>query len=245
MINPGTLKLAKFGLKTFSHSLYFTKNVSFDSAQINEASKKFQAWAQEVCKIFEIQLHVSGNPILKESGLLIGNHMSYLDIPVICSHDPINFVAKSEMMNWPIIGRVGHKIGTIFHDRKNPASKKSTAELIKNAIQFENKRVCVFPAGTTSLVGKAWKPGVFKLAHEIQCPVQFFSICYRPAQIVAYKSGSMLKHALQLNTQGPIDAFLHFSPVVKIHNPEADFKYWSNWNRTQIDSQLIKQTISF
>ena len=63
-------------------------------------------WLQRTCRrllrIFGISSLVSG-PI-PSSGLLVCNHLSYLDILVLAACSPIVFVAKQEVKHWPVFG---------------------------------------------------------------------------------------------------------------------------------------------
>jgi len=57
------------------------------------------------------------------SGLLVCNHLSYLDVLVLAALTPVLFVAKSEVRGWPILGWFARLGGTIFvqRDRRSPA----------------------------------------------------------------------------------------------------------------------------
>jgi 1-acyl-sn-glycerol-3-phosphate acyltransferase len=49
---------------------------------------------------------------------LVGNHLSYLDIPLLMQSSPnISFVAKEEVGRWPVIGAGAHALNTIFVKR--------------------------------------------------------------------------------------------------------------------------------
>src|SRR6516165_7769117 len=63
-------------------------------------------WLQYACRralrIFNVELHAAG-PI-PERGLLVSNHLSYVDILVLSALTPSIFVSKSEVRNWPVFG---------------------------------------------------------------------------------------------------------------------------------------------
>ena len=54
-------------------------------------------WCRVACWVLGINVHASGR--LPRSGLLVSNHLSYLDIIVISSLTPCVFVAKSDVAN--------------------------------------------------------------------------------------------------------------------------------------------------
>src|SRR6267143_693890 len=47
-------------------------------------------------------------------GLLVSNHLSYLDILVLGTLMPAVFVSKSEVMHWPVFGWFARMAGTLF-----------------------------------------------------------------------------------------------------------------------------------
>jgi 1-acyl-sn-glycerol-3-phosphate acyltransferase len=206
-----------------------------------QAHSIFQSWAQDLCRIFEIRIHLEGEALDSEAGLFVGNHASYLDIPVICSQMPMSFVAKAEMRKWPVVGKASLALGTIFHDRQNQASGKSTAEILKKAVGEEGKKVCVFPEGTTSLRGRPWKPGVFRVAQELQVPLQPFCIRYRPAHRAAFESPSMLLHCLNINNDGHLDVILTVGPKVLVKDPQKECTEWDSWNKELLHKSLKEQ----
>ena len=62
-------------------------------------------WLHRVCRrtlrLLNLSVHVDGE--LPGSGLLVCNHLSYLDIVVFGALAPCVFVAKVEVYSWPLI----------------------------------------------------------------------------------------------------------------------------------------------
>ena len=59
-------------------------------------------WSRRTLKVLNIHFHFTGVP--PRSGLLLSNHLGYLDVIVLASHQPAVFVAKHEVGKWPVIG---------------------------------------------------------------------------------------------------------------------------------------------
>ncbi|MGC6475949.1 MAG: lysophospholipid acyltransferase family protein [Parvibaculales bacterium] len=99
-------------------------------------------------KIASIKVRTHG-PRPKRGTLILSNHVSWLDILLIGSVMPVNFVAKADIAHWPLFGMLA-KIGrTIFIERE----KRSDAMNQRNALQkrlSEGERVVLFPEGSTS-----------------------------------------------------------------------------------------------
>src|SRR5713226_102692 len=72
-----------------------------------------RAWAASLTRTLNVQVTLTGSPASRASRgvLLIGNHVSWLDICVIASVTGATFVAKSEVARWPVIGRIATGFG--------------------------------------------------------------------------------------------------------------------------------------
>src|SRR5262249_10931227 len=64
-------------------------------------------WVQRTCirvlRSMEIQCEIEGS--VPTHGLVVSNHLSYLDIVVLSAAMPCFFVAKAEVDKWPYFGR--------------------------------------------------------------------------------------------------------------------------------------------
>src|ERR1044072_1114402 len=78
-------------------------------------------WLHDIChrllRVFGIKLNVTGT--VPTRGLLVANHLSYLDIIVIGALRPCVFVAKSEVKCWPVFGWFACKASTLFVNRNS------------------------------------------------------------------------------------------------------------------------------
>ena len=98
-------------------------------------------------KIFDCTTMASG-PV-PQKGLLVTNHLSYLDILVISAITPAVFVAKSEVRGWPVFGWLAKIAGTVFVER----NRRTHVGLVNREIEAalaEGMLVVVFPEGTSS-----------------------------------------------------------------------------------------------
>jgi 1-acyl-sn-glycerol-3-phosphate acyltransferase len=103
--------------------------------------------ACRVLKALGIRCIVRGQPPLR--GLVVANHLSYLDIVIISSVMPCFFVSKSEIERWPYFGEAARTGGTIFIDRKSRASTVGVAAQIGERLHLPIP-VLLFPEGTSS-----------------------------------------------------------------------------------------------
>jgi lyso-ornithine lipid O-acyltransferase len=109
------------------------------------------AWLHRACKrhikIYSCTVSFSG-PVPK-SGLLVSNHLSYLDILVIAAITPAMFVSKSEIRNWPMIGWLTQLAGTVFIERERRSHVGPINREIESAMA-DGALVVIFPEGTST-----------------------------------------------------------------------------------------------
>lgn len=98
-------------------------------------------------KIFGGSVNYSG--AIPKGGLLVSNHLSYLDIVVICSVVPAVFVSKAEVRRWPVFGALAKMGGTIFIRRERRLDVGAVNGEIEKALA-DGALVVVFPEGTSS-----------------------------------------------------------------------------------------------
>jgi 1-acyl-sn-glycerol-3-phosphate acyltransferase len=112
--------------------------------------RAIQRWSAGVCRIVGLELKVIGSPPAPgRPVLVVANHMSWLDINVIHSAWRVRFVAKSEVRQWPVIGWLAARSGTLFIDRRRRRHAASINRAIHDAFAAGDA-VAVFPEGTTS-----------------------------------------------------------------------------------------------
>lgn len=105
----------------------------------------------------------------KEPVVVIANHQSFVDIPLLLGYLDINigFVAKEEIRRWYLFNLWMERAQCVFLDRSSP---KKALNSFSKAVQFirDGKSVCVFPEGSRTRDGKVgeFKRGSFKLALE-------------------------------------------------------------------------------
>jgi 1-acyl-sn-glycerol-3-phosphate acyltransferase len=108
-------------------------------------------WLQQsaimILKCMGIGFDVEGQP--PACGLVVSNHLSYLDIIIISAAMPCFFVAKMEIGGWPFFGNAARTGGTIFLDRSSLASAMSVADQITERLRLPVP-VLLFPEGTST-----------------------------------------------------------------------------------------------
>lgn len=108
---------------------------------------------RRVCRLLGVRVRVEGELAKGAPVLLIANHASWMDIPVISAAAPVSFVAKQEVAGWPFVSWLAKLQRTVFVDRKRRTSVGGTAnEMIERLGAGDN--LVLFAEGTSSDGGR-------------------------------------------------------------------------------------------
>ncbi|MEO6654685.1 MAG: lysophospholipid acyltransferase family protein [Pyrinomonadaceae bacterium] len=139
----------------------------------------FGAWTKSFVLISNMKIEVIGTAP-KPPFFLVTNHLSYTDIGAIRAVTKGIFVAKSDIKEWFLAGRICRDMGTIFIDRTNRRDIPRAGELIIERLDA-GEGVIVFPEGT-STKGEEVLPfnsSFLEFAARAEFPVSYASITYQ------------------------------------------------------------------
>jgi 1-acyl-sn-glycerol-3-phosphate acyltransferase len=107
---------------------------------VHRSSRRF-------ARVFGLTWSFHGTP--PESGMIVSNHLSYLDILIYGAITPCVFVSKREIAAWPLIGLFARAAGTIFIDRTRRSELPQANAAIAAALRA-GLTVVLFPEGTST-----------------------------------------------------------------------------------------------
>lgn len=201
----------------------------------SELQSLILTWAREILEIIEIEIEIRGKiPDETQPVLFVGNHVSYVDIPLLMASVPVVFVSKEEVSKWLVIGPASKKAGTVFVKRESGESRAQTAAAIAHCIVERKQSIAVFPSGTTSVTEhKPWRTGALKIAHKHQISVQPFRLTYEPLRQLAYIDDDFFPIHLWnlLASNKKIKAIIEFGDVQKVSDPVADSERLWQWTQ--------------
>jgi 1-acyl-sn-glycerol-3-phosphate acyltransferase len=159
--------------------------VIFPFISLQGRERKVQQWSRRLLSICGVKFELGSSEQVENVGhaLIVSNHVSWLDIFVINSLFPCRFVAKSDIRDWPLIGWLCEKSGTIFIARGRQRDvRRIYGSLVQGLEQGE--RIAFFPEGTTSSQGTIlpFHANLFEAAIEARVPVQPCVIRYVDGQ---------------------------------------------------------------
>ncbi|ABM38640.1 lysophospholipid acyltransferase family protein [Polaromonas naphthalenivorans] len=116
--------------------------------QPSQQNARVQVWALAFLGHAGIRLEIRGQPPVTGPVLLVSNHISWLDIPVMHAARHCCFVSKSDVKDWPLIGTLATAAGTLYIERSSRRDALRMVHLMQEALKA-NEVLAVFPEGTT------------------------------------------------------------------------------------------------
>jgi lyso-ornithine lipid O-acyltransferase len=100
-------------------------------------------------RLFDVRVVERGQPPGPPvATLVLANHVSWLDIPVIGSLHPLSFVAKSEIEGWPAFGLLAKLQRSVFIDRARKSATAAANSQIAHRLA-RGEVIVLFAEGTT------------------------------------------------------------------------------------------------
>ncbi|MGQ4596688.1 1-acyl-sn-glycerol-3-phosphate acyltransferase [Nocardia sp. R6R-6] len=105
--------------------------------------------------------------------LVVTGHIGWTDIVALASVQPLGFVARADMLDWPLIGKLAKLMRVIPIERERLRELPGVVTTV-GARLAAGERIAVFPEGTT-WCGRAYgtmRPALFQAAVDAGVPVQ-------------------------------------------------------------------------
>ena len=140
------------------------------------ADRVVRRWCRIILALSGCAVRVEGAEYLRGAGpaVLAANHASYLDVIVLLAALPgdFRFVAKRELLRWPLVGGLIRKVGHLTVERMRTPQSVADADRVTEALR-SGTSVLVFPEGTfvRSPGILPFRLGAFKAALETGSPV--------------------------------------------------------------------------
>lgn len=111
---------------------------------------RIQRWSIKLLTICGVRVEIrqAGSAQPPQHALIVANHVSWLDIFVINAVAPCRFVAKADIRDWPLIGWLCDRAGTVFIARGRRSALREIHQGLAASIRA-GERIAFFPEGTT------------------------------------------------------------------------------------------------
>jgi 1-acyl-sn-glycerol-3-phosphate acyltransferase len=201
------------------------------------AARRFPNWYhRNVCRILGVRIHLEGSVARNGPVLLVSNHTSWLDIPVLSAVAPLSFVAKAEVARWPFVSALARLQRTVFVDRTRRISVGDTAGemalrlaggdtlvLFAEGTSSDGNRVLPFRSALFAAAGPPGRPDAGNNPAVVQTVTLVSSRLHgvplgradRPL-VGWYGDMEMQAHAWELLKAGPLDVVVRIGPPVSL-----------------------------
>ncbi len=209
-------------------TLRYAAQCAFRPAEKSQAARA--AWMQHTAgrllRIFAVKISVVGTP--PERGLLVSNHLGYVDVLVLGSLNPSVFVARHDVESWPVFGWLASRAGTIYIQRERRAHVGPVTDQIQTVLDA-GVLVILFPEGTSS-DGRSllpFKSSLLEPAARSSQPMSVSWIQYElddgdvAEEVCYWKDMTFLPHLLNLLGKRRVRATVRFAAV---KSPSTDRK---------------------
>jgi 1-acyl-sn-glycerol-3-phosphate acyltransferase len=191
-----------------------------------------------LCRLFGIRVTTIGVPLEEQGVLMVANHTSYFDILVLSSVAKVSFVARADVVNWPLFGTLAKLQETVFVERTRRTQTGEARDQIRERL-LAGDTLVLFPEGTSSdgncvlpfksaLMGAAEAiVGRDEAGETRHVPVQPVSVSYvglyglpmgrenRPL-FAWYADMELVPHLWEALKTGPFDVVVEFHPPVTV-----------------------------
>lgn len=177
-----------------------------------ERAKWLHRWCEKLLRRLRVRYETQGE--YPSQGLIVSNHLSYVDILVLSAMHPCLFVSKKEVKTWPIFGWLATLAGSIYIDRDRRSDiSRVNAELLKG---LNSGVPCVlFPEGTSSDGSQVlpFRSSLLQPAVECGAEITPALIEYSDPRACWFGNASFLLHALTMLGIESFEARVKFSPT--------------------------------
>lgn len=188
---------------------------------VKRMAKIRQRWFARSLQCVGVRVHQQGEPLVG-AGMVVSNHVSWLDISILGQAVDVRFLSKDEVGRWPLIGWLARSNGTLFIRRGGHEGERITQDITQ--ILQQGERVAWFPEATTSNGQGVMRfhPRLFAPAIAAGVPVQPVAIAFSPQpdgspSIAPFVLGDqLLPHIWNVLKTERIDATLQFLPPIPV-----------------------------
>jgi 1-acyl-sn-glycerol-3-phosphate acyltransferase len=175
-------------------------------------------WSRELLAIAGIEVRAVDFPVDSSSHAvtLVANHVSWSDIFALNSQRACHFIAKSELRDWPLAGKLLDNVGTIFINRSDRKETLRLGTVVRELMQA-GETVAVFPEGTTSIGNDVLKfhasllePVVAAGGEVWVVAIRYFANAERTEAASYYGDMNLLESLKRIHQAQPVVAELKF-----------------------------------
>jgi 1-acyl-sn-glycerol-3-phosphate acyltransferase len=134
----------------------------------------FRAWCRSFVRALgvDLRVHQKNTRALPEQYILIANHPSAFEDIGIPAVFPVHSLAKIEVQDWWLVGRISTASGTLYVERESRESRSAAAEQIDEELR-SGKNIALYPEGGCKgrRIFETFRYGAFDISLRTGIPV--------------------------------------------------------------------------
>ena len=159
----------------------------------------FRFWARSFVRALGIDLrvHQKNTRELPRQYILVANHPSAFEDIGIPAVFPVHSLAKIEVKDWWVVGRISTASGTLYVHRESKESRSAAAEEIDRELQ-EGKNIALYPEGGCKgrRIFETFRYGAFDISLRTGIPILPVFLHYESQDDFEWRSPQTLLHKL-------------------------------------------------
>jgi 1-acyl-sn-glycerol-3-phosphate acyltransferase len=207
----------------------------FPKANAATRAEHVRAWSGKLVALAGVRVRVVGDALPTENFVIVANHISWVDIFAINSLRAVSFVAKKELADWPVAGRLLRNVGTLFIDR---SKRRDTGRMVAILAQHirDGEPLAFFPEGGVSHgVGvRQFNASLLQPAIDANAWVVPIAISYSPLARFDYVNRNFLQSVWSILGAKDAEVTLTILPAQRGDNRRELAKHLENAIRSQI-----------
>lgn len=219
---PGILTSLVRGILLILHLSYgMIQALIYPHLSPRRQRRMLRSWSRQMLSILNVGLQIEGTQPARSDGacLIVANHVSWLDSLVLNAIHPSRFVTDAKVRDWPFIGWLCERGGSIFIEGTMRQNVPTASQRIEKLLG-QGACVALFPEGTatdgrqvghfhSALIQSAIDTGarLFPIALRYQC------MDGRLSTDAAFTGDMTLLHSVWRVLRSPrFNALLRFTP---------------------------------
>jgi len=191
----------------------------------------------------DLRLHHHNKAPLPERFIMIANHPSSFEDVGIPSLFDVDSVAKREVRDWHLVGRIGAAAGTIFVRRESRESRAAAADEIRNHL-LAGRSVALYPEGGIKgpRLQPAFRHGAFAISLETGIPIVPVYLHYEALHDFHWSDHSLIGNILEImmatNNRANYHLFDAIDPAAfedKVSYCNHVYGLYQDWQRRFLD----------
>lgn len=137
-------------------------------------ARLFRPWCRAFVRALDVdlRLHQKNRKALPQRYILIANHPSaFEDIGIPALFDVVS-LAKLQVQDWFVVGRISRAAGTLYVDRDDPESRRLSVQIMVDAVNA-GQNIALYPEGGCKgrRLHSEFKSGAFEVSMRTGIPI--------------------------------------------------------------------------